>query len=382
MTIIPIESCQEIGQAAWRSLEAPDFPFSDFEFVDALEQSESIGKESGWRSLHLALQDQHGAKGLLLNFLKYHSYGEYIFDWEWARFYQRYGRDYYPKLLSALPFTPATGPRILLRNDAGEEVRDALIQAQRELGDRSNLSSCHALFITESEAKAFARCNYAIRHSLQYHWINRGFRDFPDYLDAFVGKRRRDISRERQRAASHGLRLEYLSGSDLKESHADAMYRLYQDTTERKGAIPYLKADFFQRVFATMSDRILLTAAFAGQEITAAALNFKKGETIFGRYWGSFGDYRDLHFELCYYMPIEYALAKGFRLFEAGAQGEHKIQRGFLPAVTLSAHHIREEAFRSAIEQYIEDEKSSITMIREELREKGPFRINQPQESG
>lgn len=378
LAITPVESCQQIGFISWQRLENEDFPFTDFEFIDALESSGSLGKESGWQTLHLVVKDEHGPAGVLLNYLKYHSYGEYIFDWEWARFYQRYGKEYYPKLLSALPFTPATGPRILLREGVDGSARDALIKAQRKLGDQLNLSSDHALFITDEEAKAFARNGYAIRHSMQYHWINRGFRDFQDYLEAFVGKRRRDISRERQRAASHGLRLEYLTGNDLKQAHAEAMYKLYHETTEKKGAIPYLKAEFFERVFATMPDRILLTAAFAGNEMTAAALNFKKGKKIFGRYWGSFSDYRDLHFELCYYMPIEYALREKLDVFEAGAQGEHKIQRGFLPATTLSAHYIRDEAFRKAIESYIEEEKAAIGEAHSEITQKGPFRENPP----
>ncbi len=364
-----------IGPEAWKPLETPHFPFTDYAFLKALEDSGSVGHDSGWQPVYLQSYDEQGLAGVAFGFIKSHSYGEYIFDWDWARFFQKYRSPYYPKLLLAVPFTPASGPRLLIRLDADQaKVRADLIASVLHLVEESQLSSAHALFITPDECPYFEQQNFAIRHSLQYHWHNQGYRDFQDYLDSFIGKRRRDIGRERQRVQSSGLTIQMLTGQELKAEHAEDMDKLYLSTAEKKDAIPYLRPGFFADIFASMSDRILLVLARNGERLVAGSLNFYKGESLFGRYWGCFEQVNDLHFELCYYQTIDFAIRRGLSLFEAGAQGEHKIQRGFLPKLTLSAHRIRQEAFRLPIESYIHDERQAIDRALQELSFKSPFK--------
>ncbi len=358
----------QIGEAAWRSLEPPDFPFFDFEFLLALENSGSVGERGGWTPIHLACRDDRRGRllGAMCVYLKTDSYGEYIFDWDWAHAYHEHGLSYYPKLTSAVPFTPATGPKLLMREDIGGEERrkvsDALLDAARTLGDDLRVSSSHALFVPEREVPAFEERGFAIRHSLQFHWRNRDHGDFADYLDALQSKRRRQIARERRQLEGENLRIERLTGDALRPEHAATMYDLYMSTADRKWGMPYLNEPFFHEVFETMKDRTLFVLASDESGIpVAGALNFFKGGSLFGRYWGAFEERRNLHFELCYYQAIEFAIERGMGLFEAGAQGEHKLARGFLPSVTYSAHEMRHPAFRRAIEGYIADERKLIS---------------------
>ena len=357
-----ISSIEHVDEVAWRVLEPPDFPFFDFEFLRALERSGSIGGASGWSPVYLVCKEEGRLLGALCLYLKTNSYGEYIFDWGWARAYREHGLPYYPKLVAAVPFTPATGPKLLVRPAADRAaVTRALLDAARRLGDERRVSSSHALFLPERELEEFAESGFAGRHSLQFHWRNRGYDAFSDYLDALEGKRRRQVARERRQLGGEGLEIERLPCEALAPEHAAAMYRFYLATLDNKCGVPYLNAAFFTEVFRTMSDRILLVLARdgAGRPV-AGALNFFKGRTLYGRYWGAAEKRRNLHFELCYYQAIEFAIERRLKLFEAGAQGEHKLARGFLPSLTYSAHEIRHPAFRRAIEQYIAEEKEMI----------------------
>ena len=345
--------------AVWRALEPPDFPFFDFEFLRALERSGSIGRKSGWSPVYLVCKDDlGGVLGALCLYLKAHSYGEYIFDWEWAHAYRQHGLAYYPKLVAAVPFTPATGPKLLVRPDADRAaVTRALLDAAQRLGEERRVSSSHALFVPERELDEFVEHGFAVRHSVQFHWRNRGYGAFSDYLDAMVSKRRRQVARERRQL--EGVEIELLTGEELSPEHAATMYRFYLSTSDRKWGSPYLNGAFFAEVFREMGDRILLVLACdrgTGRPI-AGALNFFKGRTLYGRYWGATEERRNLHFELCYYQAIEFAIARRLELFEAGAQGEHKLARGFLPSLTYSAHEIRHPLFKPAIEDYIAEEK-------------------------
>jgi len=351
-----------VDEAAWRVLKPPDFPFFDFEFLRALERSGSIGGASGWSPVYLVCKDKVRILGALCLYLKTNSYGEYIFDWGWVRAYREQGLPYYPKLVAAVPFTPATGPKLLVRPDADRAaVTRALLDAARRLGDERRISSTHALFLPERELDEFAGRGFAVRHSLQFHWRNRGYGAFSDYLDALEGKRRRQIARERRQLRGEGLEIERLTGEALSPEHAAVMHRFYTGTLDRKWGVPYLTRTFFAEVFRTMSDRILLVLARDGAGCPiAGALNFFKGHTLYGRYWGAAEERRNLHFELCYYQAIEFAIERRLALFEAGAQGEHKLARGFLPSLTYSAHEIRHPAFRRAIEQHIAAEKEMI----------------------
>ena len=375
-------SIEQVDEEPWRALEPPDFPFFDFEFLRALERSGSIGRRSGWSPVYLLCKDGGRLLGALCLYLKTDSYGEYIFDWEWARAYQQHGLPYYPKLVSAVPFTPATGPKLLLRrDDEGEkayraEVIRALLDEATGLAEEFRVSSSHALFLPEEELEEFVGRGFAVRHSLQFHWRNRGYETFKDYLAALEGKRRRQVVRERRQLGEENLEIERLTGANLSRKHASVMYRFYTSTLDRKWGMPYLTGEFFEEVFQTMPDRILLVLArdgannagrfgagrlglgrFDGSRPIAGALNFFKGGSLFGRYWGTVEDRRNLHFELCYYQEIEFAIERRLSLFEAGAQGEHKHARGFLPSLTYSAHYIRHPGFKDAIEDYIEAEK-------------------------
>jgi predicted N-acyltransferase len=369
-----VQDLNDIDPQVWRRLESPDFPFNDLDFFRALDRSGSIGQGTGWQSLYLLAENGAAETiGLLYCFIKQHSFGEYIFDWQWANFYHSNKTPYYPKLLTAVPFTPATGPRVLVDPHAERAgVTTALIGSALQIARSSGLSSYHALFLEDAEQAAFEGLGLSIRHSLQYHWHNQGYRDFQDFLDSLVGKRRRDIKRERERAHGHGLTIEALTGADLKPEHASFMNTLYQATTHKKNAIAYLKPAFFDQAFDTMRDRVLFVlASFRGRPV-AGALNFYKGQKLYGRYWGSLEDFADLHFELCYYQTIEFALQRRFSLFEAGAQGEHKVQRGFLPSTTYSAHKLFDARLEQPIIDFISEERYALEAVRKEYS--NPFR--------
>jgi predicted N-acyltransferase len=369
MRVERLSGIEHIDEAAWRALEPQDFPFFDLEFLRALERSGSVGGASGWSPVYLVCKHGERLLGALCLFLKTDSYGEYIFDWAWAEAYREHGLPYYPKLVAAVPFTPATGPKLLVRPDADEvdraAVTRALLDAARELGDEFRVSSSHALFLPEEELGEFARRGFAVRHSLQFHWHNRGYGAFSDYLNALTSKRRRQISRERRQLEGEGLQIEHLTGEALSAApakYAALMYRFYLSTLDNKWGFPYLNEAFFAEIFRTMDDRTLLVLArdeTTGRPV-AGALNFFKDRALYGRYWGTAEQRRNLHFELCYYQAIEFAIERGLRLFEAGAQGEHKLARGFLPSLTYSAHEIRHPAFKRAIERYIEEEKDML----------------------
>ena len=364
MRVERLSGIEQVDTAAWRALELPDFPFFDFEFLRALERSGSIGGASGWSPVYLVCEGRGRLLGALPLYLKMDSYGEYIFDWGWAQAYRQHGLSYYPKLVAAVPFTPATGSKLLVRPDVEDHaaVTRSLLDEVRRLGDERDVSSSHALFLPEEELDEFTQRGFAVRHSLQFHWRNRGYDVFSDYLGALVSKRRRQISRERRQLEGEGLEIERLTGEDLSSEQATLMYRFYLATYDRKWGNPYLTRAFFEEVFRTMKDRILLVLARdqrTGRPV-AGALNFFKGRNLYGRYWGTVEGRRNLHFELCYYQAIEFAIERGLKLFEAGAQGEHKLARGFLPSLTYSAHEIRHPGFRRAIERYIADEREML----------------------
>jgi len=370
-----------VDEADWRALEPRNFPFFDYEFLDALERSRSVGRRSGWSTSFLICRDGAGRLlGAMPLYLKTDSYGEYVFDWEWARAYAEHGLPYYPKLVSAVPFTPATGSKLLVRPEldgaARAEVLRALLDGAEAFGDERRVSSSHALFVPEEELEEFEGRDYMVRHSLQFHWRNRGYGDFSDYLQALTSKRRRQVARERRQLGEEGVRIERLTGEALGPEHATLMYRFYLSTHDRKWGSPYLTRAFFEEVFETMKDRTLLVLARDGstERPIAGALNFYKGSTLFGRYWGAERPVRNLHFELCYYQEIEFAIERGLKLFEAGAQGEDKRARWFLPTITHSAHDIRHPAFRRAIGHFLEEEKDYLAMALEDYARHDPYK--------
>ena len=379
MRVERLRGIEEVDREMWRTLEPPEFPFFDFEFLRALGHSGSIGRRSGWSPAYLVCKEGARLLGALCLYLKTDSYGEYIFDWEWARAYQQYGLSYYPKLVAAVPFTPATGPKLLLPPDVDVTTRarvtNALLEAAEDLGTEYRVSSSHALFLPEEELGEFMRRGFTVRHSLQFHWRNRDYETFSDYLGTLSGKRRRQILRERRQLEGEGLEILHLTGNALLPEHAALMHRFYLATLDGKWGVPYLNRAFFDEVFKTMKDRTLLVLArdVAGLPF-AGALFFLKDRSHFGRYWGAAQQRRNLHFELCYYQAIDFAIGRGINLLEAGAQGEHKLARGFLPALTYSAHKIRDPAFERAIREYIESEKQVLQRVMKEYSSHDPYK--------
>jgi predicted N-acyltransferase len=376
LTLRSIGSIAHIDEAAWDACAGSGNPFLLHGFLRAMEESGSASAKSGWRPAHLLVENQ--AKELLAAaplYVKSHSYGEYVFDWGWAEAWHNAGRNYYPKLQSAVPFTPATGRRLLVRPDqdlAGlsEILGDAMIG----IAERNQLSSAHITFLTEDEANLLAARGWMLRIGEQYHWHNRGYRTFDDFLAALSSRKRKAIRKERERASALDVKIRCLSGDDLKPAHWDAFYRFYLDTTEKKWGQSYLTRDFFHRITGPLAERVMLVMAEQDGHWVAGALNFIGDDALFGRNWGSIGDFRFLHFEMCYYRAIDFAIERGLTKVEAGAQGDHKISRGYLPVPTYSVHWIREAPLRNAVAQFLEREKIAMLRQIEMQAEEGPYR--------
>ncbi len=376
---VSIETCQrlaDVSAAEWDACAGTGNPFLSHRFLLALEESRSVCREEGWLPHHLLMR---GTQGQLLGamplYLKGHSQGEYIFDYGWANAYERAGGRYYPKLLSAVPFTPVTGPRLLARD--GPEtasLQAALVSGLQQIADRLQVSSAHVNFPPVTEIDAYEAQGFLIRNGHQYHWENRNFRDFDDFLDTLTSRKRKSIRKERRKVAESGIRLERLTGDDLKPEHWAAFYVFYQDTYDRKWGHPYLTPEFFEIVQETMRDDILLVMAYDGETPVAGALNLIGSDALFGRNWGSDGEYKFLHFEACYYQAIDFAIERGLQRVEAGTQGEHKVQRGYRPVRTYSAHYIPNESFRHAVAEFLDHERRDVTRIIDHLDDYTPFR--------
>jgi predicted N-acyltransferase len=365
----------EIPAAAWDACAGDVNPSVSYAFLSALEDSGSTTSRTGWAPQHLSLAGDDGAiVGVVPLYSKSHSYGEYVFDYGWADAFERAGGRYYPKLISAVPFTPVPGPRLLLHPDAPPETRDHLIAAMVELCNRRRISSVHVTFAQQGDAEALTEAGFLQRIGQQFHWTNNGYRDFDDYLTALNSRKRKAVKKERREALADGLEIEVLTGSDLKSRHWDAFYRFYLATSDRKWGQAYLNRKFFELIGERMSENVVLVMAQHGSKYVAGALNLLGKETIYGRNWGSHGDYKFLHFECCYYQAIEFAITRGLRRVEAGAQGTHKLQRGYLPTATYSAHWIPDPGFRRAVAQFLERERVMVERKIEGLAEYSPFR--------
>jgi len=352
----------DIGREAWDACaRSTGDPFVCYDFLHACEASESAAPRQGWAPRHLALRDDDNAVlGVMPLYLKGNSQGEYVFDHSWADAYERAGGRYYPKLLGAVPFTPATGPRFLNHPDAdAATVRQALLQGALTLVERLGVSSLHVNFPTQAEWAAMTEAGLLPRQDIQFIWRNDGYKTFDDFLAALSANRRKSIRRER-RDAQADLEIRILTGAEITEAHWDAFFAFYMDTGSRKWGRPYLTRDFFARVGATMADRIALVMAFRDDTPIAGALNFIGRDALYGRQWGTLDDVPFLHFELCYYQAIDFAIARGLSRVEAGAQGEHKIARGYLPSPVYSAHFIADPALREPVARYLEGEGPAV----------------------
>ncbi|WP_298100687.1 GNAT family N-acetyltransferase [Brevundimonas sp.] len=367
----------DIGREAWDACASPfGDPFLSFDFLDACEASGSAVPEQGWAGRHLSLVDETGrVLGVMPLWLKGHSQGEYVFDHSWADAYQRAGGRYYPKLLSAVPFTPVTGPRFLAHPDAdAAPVRQALLQGAIALTEQLGVSSLHVNFPTEGDWTAMGEAGLLLRQDMQFVWRNDGYATFEDFLTALSANRRKTIRRER-REAQAGLDIRVLTGSDIAETHWDAFFAFYMDTGARKWGRPYLTRDFFSRIGATMADRIALVMAFRDGVAIAGALNLIGRDALYGRQWGALEEVPFLHFELCYYQAIDLAISRGLSRVEAGAQGQHKIARGYLPSPVYSAHFIADPALRAPVARYLDGERPAVAAEIDAITaELSPFR--------
>jgi len=376
LTIRVIAQVGEIGATDWDRCAGTSNPFVSHAFLSALEESGSVKAKTGWQPQHLVLQG--GAErvlGVMPLYLKSHSYGEYVFDHAWADAYERAGGNYYPKLLSAVPFTPVPGPRLLVRpdEDAGT-TRRALAAGMVELARRHDVSSTHVNFVDADQASTLAEMGFMIRHGHQFHWHNRGYGSFEDFLGDLASRKRKAIRKERRRIAESGITIEALTGDTIRSAHWDAFYRFYIDTYDRKWGFPYLTRDFFDILAHRMADRVVLVMAFVDGHFIAGALNLRGDDALFGRNWGSDVAYKFLHFEACYYQAIDFAIAHGLSRVEAGTQGEHKIQRGYLPVRTQSAHWFADAGMAQAIDQFLTRERGYEAAALEALARNSPFR--------
>ncbi|MHA1153096.1 MAG: GNAT family N-acetyltransferase [Alphaproteobacteria bacterium] len=366
----------EVSAEAWDACAGLDNPFVSHAFLSALEQSGSAVPETGWQPRHLVVPDRDGALlGAAPLYLKSHSYGEYVFDWGWADAYERAGGSYYPKLQACVPFTPVTGPRLLVRPGAeAEAVSAALVAAMAEVARRYQVSSLHVTFCEHGEWRRLGDAGFLQRTGRQFHWENRGYDSFDAFLGSLASRKRKMIRKERRKVAESGITLRALRGEAIEPRHWDAFHRFYLATADRKWGSPYLTREFFHQLGETLAERVVLVVAEDRGELTAAALNLLGEDALYGRNWGALGDYRFLHFEACYYQAIDFAIEHGLARVEAGAQGEHKIQRGYMPVETYSAHWIADPGLRDAVENYLAHERREIAQEIDGLAAYGPFR--------
>jgi predicted N-acyltransferase len=368
-------SIQGLGAQEWNALGAAENPFTRHEFLAALERTHCVGPGSGWEPRYLTLRDAAGLAGAAAAFVKRHSFGEFVFDFAWAKGYERLGRRYYPKLTLAAPFTPATGPRLLVRGDLDYGQVAARLLAQLEQHTAAHgLSGVHALFLDEAARQACAQRGWLLRRDCQFHWRNHGYGSFEDYLATFTAEKRKKARRERRRVAEAGVHFETRMGDELDEALLDHIYALHRDTFLRHGHEPYLTRTFFSDIARTLPKALMVKLALHGRTLVAAAIFFRSREALFGRYWGAAADYHSLHFEACYHQGIEFCIEHGILHFEPGTQGEHKVSRGFEPTLTWSAHYIADADFRAAISEYLTREGAAVEAYALEVQSHVPYR--------
>ncbi len=371
-----VTSLGEIGKTDWDALvhlQTDANPFLSFAFLDALHETGCANAESGWQPQFLTIWRDEQLQAAMPLYLKSHSYGEYVFDWAWADAYRRNGLSYYPKLLSSIPFTPVTGARLLARDT---DASAALLAALCELQTSSDFSSTHILYPPADQAEALQRAGFMLRSGVQFHWMNQGYRDFEDFLERLERKKRKNIRTERRKVADAGVTFRHISGGMATEEDWRFFQRCYDNTYQEHHSSPYLNLAFFERIGRDMPDNILLIVAERAGQPIASSLLIHNEQTLYGRYWGALESVPCLHFETAYYQPLEFCIARGISCFEGGAQGEHKMARGFLPTKTWSAHWLAQPDFADAVERFLERESGGIASYIDELTDRNPFKNN------
>jgi len=376
LAVRTLDSVSQVDKAVWDRCAGPDNPFLSWDFLNALEESGSVGSRAGWLPQHAALEDAAGnVLGVAPMYLKNHSQGEYVFDWGWADAYERAGGQYYPKLIVAVPFTPVTGPRLLVpEGPRRETLQQTLIGALVQIATKIGVTNLHITFPTPEEKAIADDLGLLIRRAFQYHWHNDGYETFDDFLGALASRKRKAIRKERASIAASGVDVRAVTGDNLTDEHWDVFHRFYSSTYDRKWGYPYLTREFFSLLNERMPDKVaLMWATFDGEPI-AGALNFIGSDALFGRNWGCSEDVKFLHFETCYYQAIDFAIERGLKRVEAGTQGPHKVQRGYLPVETWSAHWIADKGFRNAVEDFLERERPAILHEMKIMSQYSPYR--------
>lgn len=375
MEVKCLASLAEFDAQRWNELAGNDYPFLRHEFLAAFESSGSVSTRTGWQPQHLLVSDNDTLLALLPLYLKSHSWGEYVFDQTWAQAYSQHGLDYYPKYLTAIPFTPCRGPRLAVRPGADPAlILENVFAFIRQQAEHRGLSSWHCLFPDTALRENLQDQRLIMREDVQFQWFNHGFRDFDDYLSTLTASKRKMIKRERRKTREHGIDLLRLNGKDISDEHWRAFYRFYSLTYLKRHSQPYLNPAFFRQLTLTMPEQLQLILAYKEKRPVAASLFFIGADTLYGRYWGCEQDYDALHFEACYYQGIDYCIEQGLRLFDSGAQGEHKIARGFEPVSTYSAHWIRDVRFAQAIAGFVSRERAHINRYKTSVSECLPFK--------
>lgn len=364
------DSLAGVDSRDWNRL-AGDDPFLRHEFLSALHETGCASTETGWTPRYLLLKDQERLAGAMPLYLKTHSYGEYVFDWAWADAYHRHGLHYYPKLLSAVPFTPVSGRRALARNR-----QDALrlVAAALEFAQQLGVSSFHSLFPTREQARCMEESGMMLRRAVQFHWFNRGYADFEQFLAGMTHDKRKKVRQDRRKVREAGIDFRWVEGTGISAEDWTFFFRCYRQTYREHRSTPYLNLEFFRRIGRTMPENLLLVVARRNGRPIAASLNVHNGRHMYGRYWGALEYHPSLHFETCYYQTIEYCIARGIAVFEGGARGEHKLARGLEPVETLSAHWLAHPQFSRAIRDYLARETENMEHYVDELNERSPFR--------
>jgi len=364
----------DIPSADWNALLGAEYPFLQHAFLHAAEHSGSVSPETGWTPRHLTLRKDGELCAAMPLYEKSHSWGEFVFDWAWAQAYERAGLEYYPKLVSATPFTPAQSSKLLLKDPNDHASAAALVDAAIRLAEDTECSSLHVQFPSEADLKICADAQMKVRKDCQFHWHNRNYADFDEFLNTFSARKRKKVRQDRRRVTDAGITFRRLQGQEMRASDWQLAYELISITFMRRGSMPYFDLPFFETIGAELSDNVLVVFAEQNEKAIAAAIFFESADTLYGRYWGSNAHYDALHFETCYYQGIEYCIASNKRSFEPGTQGEHKIARGFTPVPTYSAHWLRHPEFFTAIGNYLDEEARHVERYIEAVDEHSPYR--------
>ena len=382
MNVDVLGDISECDAAQWNQLCGRDYPFLRHEFLLAAETTGCVSPESGWTPHHLLMRKNGTLRGAMLLYEKTHSWGEFVFDWAWAHAYERVGLEYYPKLVSAAPFTPAQSPRLLTADPDDRETQEQLAVAARTLAAELGHSSLHVQFPLQRELSALRAAGLKTRQDCQFHWSNRGYRSFDDFLATFTSSKRKKVRRDRRHVSEQGIRFKWFDGHTLTPELWTDVHALISTTFLRRGSLPYFSRDFFCELSAQLPDNIAVVIGESDNKPTSAAVFFRGANTLYGRYWGCNAFHNALHFETCYYQGIEYCIEHGIAVFEPGTQGEHKISRGFSPVSTWSAHWLAREEFFAAIGDYLDDEKEHIDRYIDAVREHTPYRVDSQADRG